>query len=151
VDPFRLSYGDNEGDDEIAFTVVSYVVWVVFVIVLPILLINMLIGLAVDDIKGIKEAAKFRRLALKVDLVLTIEESFLYRMLLSRCIKRKVEFAPFKKEHLLSRVLKAVKYFFWGDDLAGSIREYHKRHEDPVQVQLQELKGKVDKLVRIQR
>jgi len=65
----------------------------------------------------------------QVDLVLTIEESFLYRMLLSRCIKRKVEFVPFKKEHLLSRVLKAVKYFFWGDDLAGSIREYHKRHE----------------------
>jgi len=44
VDPFRLSYGDNEGDNEIAFTVVSYVVWVVFVIVMPILLINMLVS-----------------------------------------------------------------------------------------------------------
>ena len=65
----------------------------------------------------------------QVDLVLTIEESFLYRMLLFRCIKRKDKFVPFKKERLLSRALKAVKYFFWGDDLAGSIREYHKRHE----------------------
>lgn len=44
MDPFRLSYGDNEGDDEIAFTVVSYVVWVVFVVVMPILLINMLVN-----------------------------------------------------------------------------------------------------------
>lgn len=65
----------------------------------------------------------------QVDLVLTIEESFLYRMLLFRCIKRNFKFAPFKKERFLSRALKAVKYFFWGDDLAGSIREYHERHE----------------------
>lgn len=45
MDPFRVSYsGENEGNEEIPFLVVSYILWLVFVVVMPILLINMLVS-----------------------------------------------------------------------------------------------------------
>ena len=54
----------------------SYVLWLIFVILIPIILANLLVGLAVDDIKGVQETAVLKRLALKVELVLTFEETF---------------------------------------------------------------------------
>ena len=45
MEVFRASYsGENEGAKEIPFLVVSYVVWLVFVVVMPIILINMLVS-----------------------------------------------------------------------------------------------------------
>ena len=42
---FRVSYnGENEGEKEIPFLVVSYFLWLVFVVVMPIILINMLVS-----------------------------------------------------------------------------------------------------------
>ncbi|CAI8048714.1 Transient receptor potential cation channel subfamily A member 1 homolog [Geodia barretti] len=61
---------------EIPFPPVTYILWIVFIILMPILLTNLLVGLAVDDIKGILEAAVLKRLALKVELTLNIEELF---------------------------------------------------------------------------
>ena len=54
----------------------SYILWLIFVILIPIILANLLVGLAVDDIKGVQETAVLKRLALKVELVLTFEETF---------------------------------------------------------------------------
>ena len=50
VGPFRLGFGGSE-DDEIAFVVASCVVWVVFVVVMPILLINMLVSRPKESFK----------------------------------------------------------------------------------------------------
>ena len=51
VGPFRLSFGGSEDGDEVAFVVASYVVWVVFVVVMPILLINMLVSRPKESFK----------------------------------------------------------------------------------------------------
>ena len=69
----------------------SYILWLVFVILIPIILANLLVGLAVDDIKGVQETAVLKRLALKVELVLNFEETFpfsIYSQRLKNAIKR---------------------------------------------------------------
>ena len=54
----------------------GYFLWLVFVILIPIILANLLVGLAVDDIKGVQETAVLKRLALKVELVLNFDETW---------------------------------------------------------------------------
>jgi len=72
---FRLSpNGENEGVNDIPFPAISVILWMIFIILMPILLTNMLVGLAVDDIKGIQEAASLEKLTLQVNLILSIEE-----------------------------------------------------------------------------
>ncbi|PAV56446.1 hypothetical protein WR25_06774 isoform A [Diploscapter pachys] len=50
-------------------------IFLLFCIVMTILLMNLLVGLAVDDIKGVQEEAELQRLAMMVDTVLQIEAS----------------------------------------------------------------------------
>ena len=45
---------------------VTVTLFVAFIVVMAIILINMMIGLAVDDIKAIQEQAVFKRLAMQV-------------------------------------------------------------------------------------
>lgn len=54
----------------------GYFLWLLFIVLVPIILANLLVGLAVDDIKGVQETAALKRLALQVDLVLSFEATF---------------------------------------------------------------------------
>ena len=47
-----------------------YVMFVIFVAVMTIIISNMLVGLAVDDVGGVQETAVLRRQALKIELAL---------------------------------------------------------------------------------
>nr|ABQ15208.1 transient receptor potential subfamily A-1 [Caenorhabditis elegans] len=58
-----------------AHTAVACALFFFFCIIMTILLMNLLVGLAVDDIKGVQEKAELKRLAMQVDLVLQIEAS----------------------------------------------------------------------------
>jgi transient receptor potential cation channel subfamily A protein 1 len=76
---FVMTTGEFEFDrffneeDVIEYGVLSYMLWIVFLIVMPILLMNLLVGLAVEDIKDVQENAKLQRLAMQVELVLGVE------------------------------------------------------------------------------
>jgi transient receptor potential cation channel subfamily A protein 1 len=72
---FRQSPEVNT-EEEIPYPPISYLLWIAFIILMPILLTNLLVGLAVDDIKGILEAAVLKRLALQVELAVNVEELF---------------------------------------------------------------------------
>lgn len=52
---------------------VAYVMFVAFMIVMTIIVTNMLVGLAVDDIKGVQDNAILRRQALKIQMTLQWE------------------------------------------------------------------------------
>uniref|UniRef100_A0A4D5RTY5 Putative transient receptor potential cation channel subfamily protein a member 1 n=1 Tax=Ixodes scapularis TaxID=6945 RepID=A0A4D5RTY5_IXOSC len=52
---------------------VSYILMVLFLVIMIIITANLLVGLAVDDIKGILEQAELKRLGMQVKLVLTVE------------------------------------------------------------------------------
>ena len=47
---------------------ISYAVFVVFLVLLTVLIMNLLVGLAVDDIKGVQDKAVLKRLAMQVHL-----------------------------------------------------------------------------------
>lgn len=56
----------GDSTEDVPFFPVSVILWIIFIILMPILLTNLLVGLAVDDIKGIQEAATLKRLELQV-------------------------------------------------------------------------------------
>lgn len=61
---------------------------------MSIIIMNMLIGLAVDDIKEVQEKASLKRLAMKVELVLTVER-ILPTVLLRKCITKFCSVKPY--------------------------------------------------------
>uniref|UniRef100_A0A1X7V085 Ion transport domain-containing protein n=1 Tax=Amphimedon queenslandica TaxID=400682 RepID=A0A1X7V085_AMPQE len=110
---FRQTGSQSEaGSDDIQFPFASYVLWILFLILMPILFINLLVGLAVDDIKGIQESAGINRLALRVELTLTVEE-YLPLWLRKSLIVGRHTIYPNKKlgfiKHLLYNVLGVLR------------------------------------------
>lgn len=54
---------------------VSWFIFIVFLIIMTLILMNLLIGLAVDDIKGVQELAVLERQAMLVDLAMDVEKA----------------------------------------------------------------------------
>lgn len=59
----------NDPDKKVYYKVPTYILFILFLIIMAIIIMNMLIGLAVDDIKGVQEKATLKRLAMKVILL----------------------------------------------------------------------------------
>nr|CAB3267275.1 transient receptor potential cation channel subfamily A member 1 homolog [Phallusia mammillata] len=57
------------------YRAVSYILFVIFVIIMSIIIMNLLVGLAVDDIKEVQKNAELKGLAMKVKLILDVEYS----------------------------------------------------------------------------
>ncbi|CAJ0602462.1 unnamed protein product [Cylicocyclus nassatus] len=57
---------------------IAYPLFLFFCVIMTILLMNLLVGLAVDDIKGVQDKAELKRLSMQVDLVLQVEASMPY-------------------------------------------------------------------------
>ena len=66
-----------------------FVFFVVFMIIMTIIVVNLLIGLAVDDIQAVQENAILKRLAMQVELVLDVER-MLPNIMLRRLTTQKV-------------------------------------------------------------
>lgn len=67
---------------------VSYALFVVFLVLMAILVTNLLVGLAVDDIKAVQEQAILKRLAMQVELALDVESivpQFIRRRFVVKC------------------------------------------------------------------
>ncbi|KAL8599950.1 hypothetical protein ACOMHN_050252 [Nucella lapillus] len=63
----------NSDTEEVLYPAVSYILFVIFLIIMSILLMNLLVGLAVDDIKAVQEQAALKRMAMQVELALDVE------------------------------------------------------------------------------
>ena len=66
---------------DLAFPVASIILFVAFLVIMAILLMNLLVGLAVDDIKAVQEQAVLKRLAMQVEQVLDVERVLPYFLL----------------------------------------------------------------------
>merc|ERR1712223_475043 len=55
------------------FPELTYDFFLVFLIIMTIIVVNLLIGLAVDDIQAVQDNAILKRLAMQVELVLDVE------------------------------------------------------------------------------
>ncbi|KAH9488093.1 Transient receptor putative cation channel sub A member 1 [Bulinus truncatus] len=69
---FNLGYTDSR-DDTIHFGPLTLIMLTTFVLLMPILLMNLLIGLAVGDIESVQRDARLKRLAMQVDIHINIE------------------------------------------------------------------------------
>ncbi|XP_072178739.1 uncharacterized protein [Diadema setosum] len=54
---------------------ITYVIFTLFLVIMSILIMNLLVGLAVDDIHAIQEKAKLHRLAMQVELVMEVQQA----------------------------------------------------------------------------
>lgn len=59
---------------------VAWFIFIVFLIIMTLILMNLLIGLAVDDIKGVQEQAVLERQAMLVDLAMDVEKALPRRL-----------------------------------------------------------------------
>ncbi|XP_029547495.1 transient receptor potential cation channel subfamily A member 1 [Salmo trutta] len=68
-------------DNKLPFPLLTFYMFVVFVILMPILLMNMMIGLAVGDIAEVKRTAALKRIAMQIELHTNLEEKMPYWLL----------------------------------------------------------------------
>lgn len=67
TESFLEPYVDDD-PDTLHFPVTSMILLIVFILVMPILLMNLLIGLAVGDIAEVQNNASLQRLAMQVSI-----------------------------------------------------------------------------------
>ncbi|XP_052808936.1 transient receptor potential cation channel subfamily A member 1 homolog [Mya arenaria] len=60
-------------EGEVFYKVLAYILFVVFMVVMSIIIMNLLVGLAVDNIKEVQEQAELTRKGMQVELALDVE------------------------------------------------------------------------------
>ncbi|KAJ7352740.1 Transient receptor putative cation channel sub A member 1 [Desmophyllum pertusum] len=91
---FEASFVTQE---DIGYSVLSYGIFILFALVMPIILMNMLIGLAVGDIDNIQKNAVMDRYRVQVELLLALEESLPKWLLRRLKVKEHTEYPNHKK------------------------------------------------------
>uniref|UniRef100_A0A8C6LXV4 Transient receptor potential cation channel, subfamily A, member 1b n=1 Tax=Nothobranchius furzeri TaxID=105023 RepID=A0A8C6LXV4_NOTFU len=78
----ELNYQNNFLDAflnyQLPFGILTYVIFVIFVLLMPILLVNLMIGLAVGDIAEVQRNASLKRIAMQIDLHTALEDKLPY-------------------------------------------------------------------------
>ncbi|XP_014673121.1 PREDICTED: transient receptor potential cation channel subfamily A member 1 homolog [Priapulus caudatus] len=83
---------------------ITYVIFVIFIMIMTILIMNLLVGLAVDDIKEVQNNAVLRRLAMQVELTLGVE-NLLPHWLRKKFIVKEIAVSPnLYKTHKWTRI-----------------------------------------------
>uniref|UniRef100_A0AAX7VMA9 Ion transport domain-containing protein n=1 Tax=Astatotilapia calliptera TaxID=8154 RepID=A0AAX7VMA9_ASTCA len=103
----ELNYQNNFLDEylnhRLPFGILTYFIFVVFVLFMPILLVNLMIGLAVGDIAEVQRNAALKRIAMQIDLHTALEDKLPY-WFMKRVDKNSITIYP---NHRCSRVTKS--------------------------------------------
>ncbi|KAM9774909.1 transient receptor potential cation channel subfamily A member 1b [Syngnathus typhle] len=93
-------------NNELPFSGLTYFIFVFFVLMMPIVLINLLIGLAVGDIAEVQRNAAMKRIAMQIDLHTALEDKLPY-WFIKRADKRSVIIYPNRKcsKHFIMQLL----------------------------------------------
>ncbi|XP_033635280.1 transient receptor potential cation channel subfamily A member 1 homolog isoform X2 [Asterias rubens] len=146
LDYLDVSYEEKEGNAKELFLVkvhykeVTYFVFTIFVILLSIIVMNLLVGLAVDDIKGVQEQAKLQRLGMQVNLAMEVQEA-LPRFMWRRSIMKKLTVYPNQQ----SRSIWA-KFYRWYSGREELIGDAINTALNPPMTKLEEIKMQQDDL-----
>lgn len=68
-DKTQLTISDDKEGRELPFPIPSFFILSIFMVLMPILLMNLLIGLAVGDIESVRRNAQLKRLAMQVSAI----------------------------------------------------------------------------------
>ncbi|XP_068249556.1 transient receptor potential cation channel subfamily A member 1 isoform X2 [Palaemon carinicauda] len=110
-------YGESPRGDVLRYPGTTFALLVIFMILMPILLMNLLIGLAVGDIESVKKNAQLKRIAMQVELHSDLE-SKLPEMIIKRVNKSELIIYPnrSKCQRIFTRILGALLYSSPVDD-----------------------------------
>ncbi|KAM4544029.1 transient receptor potential cation channel subfamily A member 1b [Fundulus diaphanus] len=106
----ELNYQNNFLDaylnNELPFGFLTYAIFVHFVLLMPILLVNLMIGLAVGDIAEVQRNASLKRIAMQIDLHTCLEDKLPY-WVMKRVDKPSVTIYPNRKcsRHFLKQMI----------------------------------------------
>ncbi|KAF5901199.1 transient receptor potential cation channel subfamily A member 1-like, partial [Clarias magur] len=93
---YDTSFLEAYNQGHLAFPGITYYIFVTFVLFMPILLMNLMIGLAVGDIAEVQRNAALKRIAMQINLHTTLEEKLPY-WFMKRVDKPSVTFYPNRK------------------------------------------------------
>ncbi|XP_068215516.1 transient receptor potential cation channel subfamily A member 1 homolog [Palaemon carinicauda] len=99
----------NNPDEPLVYPEITYILLTAFLIFMSILIMNLLVGLAVDDIKSVQEQAILQKLAMQTELVLQIEmviPDFMKR----KHILREMKVARGRNQGILDTLLSKIVY-----------------------------------------
>ena len=72
-DPLGWGEDFDQGHEQVAFPVITYAMFLVFLFLVSIVAINVLVGLTVDDIRNFLENADLRKLTMRLKFILMME------------------------------------------------------------------------------
>uniref|UniRef100_A0A3B4WXU2 Transient receptor potential cation channel, subfamily A, member 1b n=1 Tax=Seriola lalandi dorsalis TaxID=1841481 RepID=A0A3B4WXU2_SERLL len=105
----ELNYQNNFLDaylsNKLPFGFLTYFIFVQFVLLMPILLVNLMIGLAVGDIAEVQRNAALKRIAMQIDLHTALEDKLPY-WFMKRVDKPSITIYP---NHKCSRLISGVE------------------------------------------
>uniref|UniRef100_A0A8C1IKA8 Transient receptor potential cation channel, subfamily A, member 1b n=1 Tax=Cyprinus carpio TaxID=7962 RepID=A0A8C1IKA8_CYPCA len=98
---YQSTFQNAYENGRMAFPGVTYFIFVIFVLLMPILLMNLMIGLAVGDIAEVQRNAELKRIAMQVNLHTALEKKLPY-WFLKRVDKPTITIYPNKCKVCLS-------------------------------------------------
>ncbi|CAF0983219.1 unnamed protein product [Adineta ricciae] len=101
---FERSYFENTHDHH--FNIINLIILLLFAIIMPILLMNLLVGLAIGDLMQIQQNARLKRLATQVQLHTNLEKKLPQKLL---CRWTKNEFIVFMNKSICNRASNMFK------------------------------------------
>ncbi|XP_064648007.1 transient receptor potential cation channel subfamily A member 1 homolog isoform X2 [Lineus longissimus] len=90
------------------YEVATTIQFVIFLFVMVILIMNLLVGLAVDDIKGVQEQAVLQRLAMQVELALDVE-CFVPMFISRKFVVKSQKFKPNRQRNWIQKIFRIDK------------------------------------------
>lgn len=84
-DTFNMQYSGNDESKVVYYNGVTYTMFVFFLIIMSIIIMNLLVGLAVDDIKAVQEQAALKRMGMLVRASLQRFATLLPQILKKKC------------------------------------------------------------------
>ncbi|XP_053683490.1 transient receptor potential cation channel subfamily A member 1 [Sabethes cyaneus] len=130
---------------ELPFPIPSFIILALFMILMPILLMNLLIGLAVGDIESVRRNAQLKRLAMQVVLHTELERK-LPQMWLEMVDKIELIEYPNEKKCKLGFLDSVLRKWFcnpFTDDGRGGVEFVLDSHEDYMVTELEKHKRKL--------
>uniref|UniRef100_A0A8C4DCC8 Transient receptor potential cation channel, subfamily A, member 1b n=1 Tax=Dicentrarchus labrax TaxID=13489 RepID=A0A8C4DCC8_DICLA len=107
----ELNYQNNFLDaylkNELPFGLLTYFIFVNFVLLMPILLVNLMIGLAVGDIAEVQRNAALKRIAMQIELHTALEDKLPY-WFVKRVDKNSITVYPNRKCSKVSSIFKIL-------------------------------------------
>ncbi|CAL8068065.1 unnamed protein product [Calicophoron daubneyi] len=77
---FNQRFTSADRSDMVFFEGLTYGLFVTFLIIMTIVIMNLLVGLAVDDIKGVQNQAVVKRIAMQIELILDVDSLLPHRL-----------------------------------------------------------------------